>query len=85
MLTEPDAKLMRTARHGHQVAYNAQTVVDADNKLIVAFDLINDGNDQRQLHPMAMQGRQALGVEQATVWLWLDRVIEWRAWTTLRG
>jgi hypothetical protein len=37
VLTEPDAKLMRTARHGHQVAYNAQTVVDADNKLIVAF------------------------------------------------
>jgi transposase len=66
VLTEPDAKLMRTARHGHQVAYNAQTVVDADNKLIVAFDLINDGNDQRQLHPMAMQGKQALEVEQVT-------------------
>jgi transposase len=66
VLTEPDAKLMRTARHGHQVAYNAQTVVDADNKLIVAFDLVNDGNDQRQLHPMAMQGKQALEVEQVT-------------------
>jgi transposase len=67
VLTEPDAKLMRTARHGHQVAYNAQTVVDADNKLIVAFDLVNDGNDQCQLHPMAMQGKQALEVEQVTV------------------
>jgi transposase len=66
VLTERDAKLMRTARHGHQVAYNAQTVVDADNKLIVAFDLVNDGNDQRQLHPMAMQGKQALEVEQVT-------------------
>jgi transposase len=66
VLTEPDARLMRTARHGHQVAYNAQTVVDADNKLIVAFDLINDGNDQRQLHPMAMQAKQALEVEQVT-------------------
>lgn len=66
VLTEPDAKLMRTARHGHQVAYNAQTVVDADNKLIVAFDLINEGNDQRQLHPMAMQAKQALEVEQVT-------------------
>lgn len=67
VLTERDAKLMRTARHGHQVAYNAQTVVDADNKLIVAFDLVNDCNDQCQLHPMAMQGRQALEVEQVTV------------------
>jgi transposase len=66
VLTEPDAKLMRTARHGHQVAYNAQTVVDADNKLIVAFDLINEGNDQRQLHPMAVQAKQALEVEQIT-------------------
>jgi transposase len=64
VLTEEDAKLMRTARHGYQVAYNAQTVVDAENKLIVAFDLTNEGNDQRQLHPMALQGKQALEVAQ---------------------
>lgn len=67
VLTEEEAKLMRTARHGYQVAYNAQTVVDGENKLIVAFDLINEGNDQRQLHPMAMQGKEALEVEQVTV------------------
>jgi transposase len=67
VLTEHDAKLMRTARHGHQVAYNAQTAVDADNKLIVAFDLTNEGNDQRQLHPMAAQAKQALEVERVTV------------------
>jgi transposase len=66
VLTEEEAKLMRTARHGYQVAYNAQTVVDAEHKLIVAFDLTNEGNDQRQLHPMAMQGKQALEVEQVT-------------------
>ncbi len=66
VLTEPEAKLMRTARHGYQVAYNAQTVVDAEHKLIVAFDLTNEGNDQCQLHPMAMQGKQALEVEQVT-------------------
>jgi transposase len=67
VLSEPEAKLMRTARHGYQVAYNAQTVVDAEHKLIVAFDLTNEGNDQRQLHPMAVQGKQALEVEQVTV------------------
>ena len=66
VLTEPDAKLMRTARHGYQVAYNAQTVVDAQYKLIVAFDLTNEGNDQCQLHPMAVQGKQALEVEEVT-------------------
>src|SRR5215470_803620 len=49
-----------------EVAYNAQTVVDAEHKLIVALDLINEGNDQRQLHPMAIQAKQALEVEQVT-------------------
>ena len=58
---------MRTARHGHQVAYNAQTVVDAEHKLVVAFELTNDGNDQRQLHPMAVAGREAVAGEAVTV------------------
>jgi len=63
---ESEAKLMRTARHGYQVAYNAQTAVDAEHKLIVAFDLTNDGNDLRQLHPMAVQSKEALGVDELT-------------------
>jgi transposase len=65
VVTEPEAKLMRTP-HGHAVAYNAQTAVDAKHKLIVAFDLTNDGNDQQQLYPMAVQGKEAVGVEQVT-------------------
>ena len=52
VVTEPEAKLMRTP-HGHAVAYNAQTAVDVEHKLIVAFDLTNEGNDYRQLYPMA--------------------------------
>jgi transposase len=67
VVTEPEAKLMRTARHGHQVAYNAQIAVDAEHTLIAAFDLTNDGNDLCQLYPMAMQGREALEVDQVTV------------------
>lgn len=66
VLSEPEARLMRTP-HGHQVAYNAQTVVDAKHKLIVAFDLTNEGNDQRQLHPMAVQGKDAVGASEVTV------------------
>lgn len=62
---EPEARLMRTP-HGHQVAYNAQIAVDGKHKLIAACDLTNDGNDQQQLHPMAVQGKAALGVEQVT-------------------
>lgn len=67
VVTEPQARLMRTARHGHQVAYNAQTVVDAEHKLVVAFELTNDGNDQCQLHPMALAGREAVAGETVTM------------------
>ncbi|MGY0572790.1 IS1182 family transposase [Bradyrhizobium sp. RDM12] len=66
VVTEPEARLMRTP-HGHAVAYNAQTVVDAEHKLIVAFDLTNEGNDLQQLHPMAVQGRAAVEAGEVTV------------------
>lgn len=66
VMTEPQARLMRTP-HGHAVAYNAQTAVDAKHKLIVAFDLTNEGNDYRQLHPMAVQGKDAVGADEVTV------------------
>jgi transposase len=62
---EPEAKLMRTPR-GHQVAYNAQIAVDAKHKLIAGFNLTNDGNDQQQLHPMAVQGKAAVGADTVT-------------------
>src|SRR5882672_9228395 len=65
VVTEPEAKLMRTP-HGHAVAYNAQTVVDAQHKLIVAFDLTNEGNDYRQLYPMAAQAKEAVGADEVT-------------------
>jgi hypothetical protein len=63
--TEREAKLMRTP-HGHAVAYNAQIAVDAKHKLIVAFELTNEGNDYRQLYPMAAQGKDAVGADQVT-------------------
>jgi transposase len=66
VLGEPEARLMRTPR-GHQVAYNAQIAVDAQHDLIVAFDLTNEGNDLQQLHPMARQGKAAVGADQVTV------------------
>lgn len=57
---------MRTP-HGHAVAYNAQTAVDAEHKLIAAFELTNDGNDLQQLHPMAVRGKEAVGAERVSV------------------
>jgi len=66
VLGEPEARLMRTPR-GHQVAYNAQIAVDTQHDLIVAFDLTNEGNDLQQLHPMAQQGKAAVGADQVSV------------------
>src|SRR6202048_1417706 len=65
VVTEPEAKLMRTP-HGHAVAYNAQTAVDAKHKLIVAFELTNEGNDYWQLYPMAAQAKDAVGADEVT-------------------
>jgi transposase/IS5 family transposase len=67
VIGEPDARLMKTARHGFQVAYNAQTAVDAEHGLIAAFDLTNDGNDLGQLQPMAEAAKEALGAETLSV------------------
>jgi transposase len=67
VIGEQDARLMRTANHGHQVAYNAQIAVDSAHHLIAAFDLTNECNDYRLLQPMAEQGKQALAVESLTV------------------
>ena len=66
VVTETEAKLMRTP-HGHVVAYNAQTAVDAKHKLIVAFELTNEGNDHQHLHPMAVQAKDAVGADEVTV------------------
>ena len=40
--------------------------VDAKHKLIVASDVVNDGNDTGQLHAMAQAAKEALGVDQLT-------------------
>lgn len=66
VVTEPEAGLMRTP-YGHAVAYNVQTALDAEHKLIVAFELTNEGNDLQQLHPMAVQGKEAVGADQVSV------------------
>jgi transposase len=69
-LTDPDARLMHqsaTQGGGSVVAYNVQSVVDAKHKLIVAHAVTNDSSDQQQLAHMAMESKQALGVEHLEV------------------
>jgi hypothetical protein len=65
-LTDPDAKLMKTA-HGSEVSYNVQTVVDSKLKLLVTYEVTNEPSDHGQLAVMGQAAQQALGVEQLTV------------------
>lgn len=44
-----------------------RTAVDAEHKLIVAFELTNEGNDYQQLYPMAVQGKEAVGADKVMV------------------
>jgi hypothetical protein len=63
---EEEARLMK-GPHGYQVAYNAQTAVDGENGLIVAFDLTSECSDIRLLLPMAQAAKEALDAETLTV------------------
>ena len=64
--TDPDARLL--AKHGQIVAgYKVQIAVDDKHKLIVASDVVNEGNDTGQLYAMAQAAKQALGAAALTV------------------
>ena len=64
--TEPDAKDMRTAR-GPRIAYNVQTAVDAKHALILHHNVTDEGNDTRQLLPVAEAAKAVLEQETLTV------------------
>ena len=56
------------ARHLHKggtsvVGYNGQIAVDDKTGMIVAVDLVQDGNDRNQLEPMMSKAREAMGSE----------------------
>jgi transposase len=56
---DKDARLL--SKRGQSIAgYNAQIVVDGKNKLIVANDVVQDGNDMKQLSPMLEKAQDIL-------------------------
>jgi transposase len=60
--TDPDARQLN--KRGQKTAgYNVQIVVDDKHKLIVADEVVQDGNDLNQLHPMLSQAKIAMGVD----------------------
>ena len=57
---DPDARTMK--KHGKLVGgYNCQIAVDDKHKLIVAEDVVQDGNDFRQYEPMMTKACEATG------------------------
>ena len=52
---------MKTRSEGSVLAYNAQSVVDEQSGLIVASDVIREGNDNHALVPMLEQVEENLG------------------------
>jgi len=56
--SEPEARVMRSL-HGAP-GYNLQTAVETGSHLIVAHQVTDEGNDERQLAPMAEAASQAL-------------------------
>jgi transposase len=61
--TDEDARLL--SKRGQTVAgYNVQIAIDDKHKLIVASEVVTDGNDAGQLYEMAKAAKEALGVER---------------------
>ena len=61
--TDADARLL--SKNGQSVAgYNVQIAVDAEHKLIVACEAVNEGNDTGQLHAMAQAACAAVGADK---------------------
>lgn len=56
--TEPASRIMKT-RKGYVQGYNAQAVA-TEEQIIIAADVTQDENDQKQLKPMIQQAKQNL-------------------------
>lgn len=63
---DEDARLMSKKGHGTIAGYNVQTVIDKKHKLIVAGEVVQEGNDEQQLAPMGQVAKAALEVEKLT-------------------
>ena len=63
--TDKDARLLiKRTDKGPTAGYSLHTAVDEKNKLIVAHEVVNDGNDSQQLANIAIKAKDAMGVEK---------------------
>jgi hypothetical protein len=61
-LTDPESRLMKVDQ-GMDVCYNAHVAVDAESKLIVAYEVTNNASDGNWLFTMAITAKDTLGVD----------------------
>jgi len=67
-LTDPDARSMNSSGRGTGiVGYNLQAAVDTEHHLIVAHEVVNEGNDRAQLAPMGRLAQDATSAPEITV------------------
>lgn len=65
-LTDRDARAM-VSNQRVDICYNVQVVVDSKHKLIVDYEVTNEGNDKNQLSKMAKRAKEILGEEEIEV------------------
>ncbi|MFZ2508222.1 MAG: IS1182 family transposase [Steroidobacteraceae bacterium] len=58
---EPEAEVLKLRGGKKEFGYNAQTVVDAKARIIVAQEVVTDANDQKQLVPMIQKAEETVG------------------------
>lgn len=63
---ESDARMMRTPK-GPRVAYNVQTAVDAAHCLVLHHEVTQDGDNRKQLEPMAKAAKEHLEQDALSV------------------
>ena len=60
--TDPESRIMKDgATKGFEQAYNAQAVVDHTSQVIVAYDLVDEANDKKQLVEQLIQVELNIG------------------------
>jgi transposase len=64
-LTDPESRLMSGPRQTN-VCYNVQSVVDEKNKLIVDFEVSNQGNDYNFITPMCENAKEIFETDTIT-------------------
>ena len=64
---DADARLMVSNNNGIDVAYNVQTTVDSEYKLVADFKVTNNANDLGELDNMALRAKKLFNVEKLEV------------------